>query len=137
MSNVLGSAAYLQWIHPAGTAVMSTDHRSMSYTPGVDLIETTAGSDANKVYEPGTKSGSFSVDTLLQTVSATLETATVEGTKGTIIYHPNGTATGSNNTIKTFAAICMGAVLTSPYADVTAFNCSWTQNGARTDGTVA
>lgn len=134
MSNVLGSAAYVEWIHGAGTAVMNTDARNMTYTPSVDLIEVTAGADADKTYEPSIKSGTFSIDTLLQSAATTLVTATLEGTKGTIKYYPEGTVTGKP--LKTFPAICMGAVMSSPYADVTTFNCSWTQNGARADGTV-
>ncbi len=138
MSEYSGSALVVTWTTPTGTTILSGNQRSFSYTPSINLIDATSGSDANKNYITGVKDGSAAFEALLQAGSGTGGTASysiecVEGKSGTLQWQPEGTATSKPK--YSMPAICMGASYSYPYEDVVTVSVPFQQNGARVDGT--
>ena len=137
MAAFIGSALDIKWVHSAGTASLNGDFRSFSYTPSVDLVDQTAGNDTNKTYLTALKDGRASLSCLLQAGTAAGGTAMTavltEGSSGTIIWSPEGTA--ATKPKYTMAAIAMGAASTVPYAGAVEITCDFQQNSARTEGT--
>ena len=132
MAGQAGSALYLEWVHAAGTTVLNADFKDWNYSPSIDYVEDTAGADTHKHYQPGLKSGQASLNFIHQAGGSVILNALKEGTEGTLIWGPEGTAAGKPK--KSMAAICGGAVTTQPYADVVSVAVTWQQNGERTDG---
>jgi hypothetical protein len=137
MAEFYGSSASIQWVYTSGTAQLSGNYRKVDYKPSVDLIDVTAGSDAAKLYISAQKDGQLTVSGLVDTggtvgnIAGTA--ALVEGTGGTLILGPEGTAAGKPK--QTFPAIAMGIQLGVSYNAATEFTITFQQNGARTDGT--
>jgi hypothetical protein len=135
MAEYSGTALQVIWSYSGGSINMHTDFRTFTYTPAVDLYETTAGADPAKTYLAGVKSGQASYNGVDQSGSfATFGTFLIEGAIGTIVYKPNGTAGGQYH--GTIPAIVMGVSYNNPYAGVTEVSVAWTQNGLRVDGTL-
>lgn len=132
MPSYEGKNLNVQWIHSAGTAVLSGDFRKFDYTPSVEMVDETAGSDTNKQYLVGVKDGKASFSALMQAAGSALTNALVEGAVGTIIWSPEGTA--STNEKHTMPAISGGVVWSIPYRGVVEISVDFQQNGARTDG---
>lgn len=132
MSAYAGSSLVVQWLSSSGTATLTGDFRTFSYTPAVDLYEQSAGADAAKTYLPGIKSGNCSFGAVMQASGTTLTNALVEGTEGTIYVGPEGTVAGKQKL--TIPAIAGGVTYNIPYNNVVEVSVSWTQNGSRTDG---
>jgi hypothetical protein len=130
MSEYSGSALVFQWINPAGTLALTGDHRRVSVSPSIDLIERTAGSDEFKGYLDGPKDGNISYEGVKQSGGTAAEDALREGTHGTIILGPEGTATGMRKS--TYPAISMGPNDEFPYADLAIMSVEFQQNGAPT-----
>ena len=86
MPEYSGSALYISYIHSAGTVALGTNYRTCSDNPDVEMIEITAGSDADKSYVVGPKSGNVSVTFLDETAAGTATyNALGTGTYGTLI----------------------------------------------------
>lgn len=133
MPEYSGSALYLSYIHSAGTVALGTNYRTCSDNPDVELIEVTAGSDADKSYVTGPKSGNVSVTFLDETASGTaIYNALGTGTNGTLIISRMGTATGSPK--RTIPVICQGAQVSLSYNGATEVTCEFQYNGAPTNG---
>jgi hypothetical protein len=134
MASYMGKNLSIVWTAAAGgTITMQADFRTVNYTPGVDLIEDSAGADTAKTYQAGLKSGQVTFSGVDQSGSmATWSTALLEGQSGTLVIGPEGTAVGKQKL--TIPAISMGASLTWPYNNICELAANWTQNGARTDG---
>jgi len=137
MADYSGSALVVTWAYGTGTYTLTGDQRNFSYTPSIDLIETTAGADSNKNYISGPKDGQAQFEALMQTGTAATGTAIystlTEGNSGTLTWSPEGiTATKPKYTMP---AISLGASFGYPYADVVSVSVPFQQNGARTEGT--
>lgn len=137
MAAFSGSALDIKWLYGAGTTLLNTDFRTFNYNPSGDLIDQSAGSDANKTYIGGLKDGRAAFSGLLQgaaVAGGTVMAATLaELNSGTLIWSPEGTAAGKSK--YTMPAISLGAAFTYPYNDVVTVACDFQQNGARTEGT--
>jgi hypothetical protein len=137
MAEFYGAGASIQWIYSGGTATLSGNYRQLSYKPSIALLDITAGNDATNLYLAAQKDGSADLSGLEDTggtignVSGTL--ALVEGTSGTLVIGPEGTATGKPK--KTIPAICMGIQENVQYKAPTEFSVTFQQNGLRVDGT--
>ncbi len=132
----LGSALYATWISasPAGTVVLNTDYRSLTYTPSIDFVDATAGADTAKRRINSFKDGAVKYSGLLQyDIGTAMINLLTEGVAGTLTIAPSGTAAGRQKL--TVPAICMGMTLNLVYNDVAQIDVSWQQNGAAT-GTV-
>ena len=132
MTAYVGSALYVSWVHAAGTVVLSGDYRQLNYSPSIDLVEETAGSDANKLYLAAQKDGQLSFTAIMQSKGTALTSALAEGTSGTLIWGPEGTV-AANQKI-TVPAISMGVNYSWPYNDVCEISVTFQQNGARVEG---
>lgn len=136
MAEFYGGSASIQWVYSGGTAALNGNYRQVQYNPEVELLEITAGADAAKSYLAAQKSGQVVVSGLIDTggtignVAGTA--ALVEGTGGTLILGPQGTATGLPK--YTVPAICLGIQHNYQYNAVSEFSITFQQNGARTDG---
>jgi len=97
----------------------------------VELIDQTAGSDANRTRLVSIKDGNASLSAIMQASGTAITNALVEGTEGTLNVGPEGTASGKQKLI--IPAIAMGANFSINYNDVVELSCDFTQNGARTD----
>ena len=130
MTEYTGKDMYFSWINPAGTVEFSADFRTVALSPTVDYVETQAGSDADKTRLARMKDRSVSYEGLGQADGTALEDALIEGTKGTIIFGPEGTASGNRR--HTIPVYSDGPNYTYPYADVVTLSVKFTGNGAHT-----
>lgn len=135
MATYSGSALVVNWIQAAATTTLTGDHRSLSYTPSVNLYDATAGADANKNYIVGTKDGNATFNAVMQAGTGSGGTATystlTEGNIGTLEWMPNGTASPTPN-IK-IPAISQGVGFSFPYDNVVEITATFQQNGARVE----
>ena len=131
MAEYSGSALYVNWTSSAGTVVLSTDYRTLNDDPDGELIEVTAGADANKTFLPSVKSGKVSLNYLDQTSGTATTKALAFGVQGTLVYGPEGTAAGAPKV--TIPAIALGAKRALQYAGATEVSTEFQYNGARVD----
>ena len=132
MTAYAGSALYVSWVYSGGTVILNGDFKKFDYTPAVDLYDQTAGADVNKTRIVGVKDGQANFSGIMQANGTALTNALMEGTEGTLIVGPEGTA--STKQKMTIPAIAMGAKYDIPYNNVVEISCNFVQNGARTDG---
>lgn len=133
MAEYSGSALYMVFIHSGGTQVLSSDFRTVNTSQSVGLADATSGADTDKTYIATVKDKTISYAGLHQASGTVLKQALEAGKAGTVILAPEGTATGKPK--ETYIAICMGAKLNYPYADVVEVTCDFQGNGARVDST--
>ncbi len=132
MTAYAGSSLYTQWIHPGGTTVLSGDFRTFTLTPTINLYDETAGADSHAQYIPGLKNATCSFSCVQQASGTALYTACTEGTQGTLIVGPEGTATGKQKI--TIPAISMGVTWNQPYNELVTIDIPFQESGARLDG---
>lgn len=129
-----GSGLIVKWIYTSGTITMDTDYHDFQYSPSIDFHEQTAGADTSKTRIAGLKDGSVSYNGLLQAGDLPAwGTAMALGMAGTIIYQPEGTASGKY--AGTIPAICQGMTHHFVYNALVEANVSWLQNGDESHGT--
>jgi hypothetical protein len=133
MPEYSGSALVFNWIYSGGTIVVSGDQRSVNISPSIDFIETTAGADPRRKRLASIADVTFSYSGLAQTGGTALEDALAEGTPGTAVIMPEGTATGKRK--YTIGAFSQGAKFNYPYSDVVEMSCDWVGDGNYTRGT--
>jgi hypothetical protein len=133
MAEYTGTNLYLAWVHSGGTAVLSTDYRSLADAPAVDLVDISAGNDTYRTYLTALKDGQYTYSGLHQTSGTVLKAALQRGTSGTLILGPEGTVAGKPK--ETIPAISLGAQMNYTYNDVTEISVTFQQNGAETPGT--
>ena len=128
-----GSALFATWISasPAGTVQLNTDYQTMTYTPSVDKIDTTAGADTAKEFILGMKDGNATYVGIQQAGATALIPLLAEGVMGTLTIAPEGTATGKQKLI--MPAMSEGITWNWAYNDKVTINISWSQTAARTD----
>jgi hypothetical protein len=125
-----GKDLYAEFICPAGTIALSGDQRSLSVDREVDLVDISAADEGDKSYLATLKDGSAEVEVLDQggTAATDLEAAMPEGTFGTLIYAPQGTA--STKPKRGFAAFVNSVGVEYPYADVVVYRVSFQKSGS-------
>jgi len=133
MATITGKDLYLTWIYSGGTVVLSGDYTQFTDTPSVELLDESAGSDEYRTYVPRLKDSSYAFSARHQSGGSALKTALSAGNSGTLIYHPEGTASGKSKS--TIPAISQGAALNFPYANLVEISCTFQGNGAVTDAT--
>lgn len=90
-----GEGLVVEWITAAGTLLLTDDYTALKVKRSIDLIDVTAGNEADKSYIAGIKDGDAQLDYFAQSTGGTLiENNLVEGTAGTLRYSPRGTASG-------------------------------------------
>ena len=134
MAAFSGSALYLAWVTAGGTTTLHGDFRQFDWTPTLSLIDSTAGADTFREYIGGIgEGGDISVSLVMQAGATALISALARGTAGTLIYAPEGTATGKPKS--TIPAISKGPAYSQPYDDVVEFKVSWQQSAAESNTT--
>ncbi len=134
MAAFSGSAMYLAWIWASGTAVLNTDFRQFDWSPSLALIDSTAGADTFREYISGIgEGGDISLSCVMQASGTALISALARGNAGTILYGPEGTASGKPKS--TIPAISKGPAYSQAYDDVVEFKVSWQQSAAETNAT--
>ena len=133
MAEFVGNATVIQWIYSSGTITLNTDYQTVSWSPGIDFVETSAGADTHKTRLATLKDSTASLTVLEQTGGSTLATALTAGVAGTLIIGPEGTASGKRKI--TMPAYSNGAQYTYTYNDKATVQCSFTGTGAFTDST--
>lgn len=134
MAAFSGSALYLAWVYSGGTITLHGDFRQFDWTPTLSLIDSTAGSDTFREYIGGIgEGGDISASLVMQASGTALISALARAAVGTILYGPEGTATGKPKS--TIPAISKGPAYSQPYDDVVEFKVSWQQSAAETNAT--
>lgn len=137
MAGFSGTNLDVKWLYTTGTTVLTGDFRQFNYNPAIELLDETAGADANQLFIPYLKSGQAQFTSLLQTgtgAGGTAMTAVLtEGNFGTLVVSPNGTAAGSQKL--TIPAYSGGVQLNEQYNALVEVSVTFTQSGARTEGT--
>ena len=126
MAHFAGDAAYIEF---AGIE-LNTDYRNFDGDRSIDKSETTAGADTDKSYLPTIRDGTFKM-TFVQDNSAS-GTAVVgtlyEGSEGTLIWGPEGTATGKPK----YSCVAFVESLSTPlkYNEATMRDVTFQKNGS-------
>jgi hypothetical protein len=134
MTEIIGSAAYINWVGTGGTVVLGADYRTFSWVETCEQYDATAGSDTTRVYLPGFKTFTCSYTGVGQSKGTAIESALRAGEIGTVNFWPEGTGTG----FRVYAFPCI--VTKSPY-NAWAYNAvvetsiEWQSNGAGSLGT--
>ncbi len=129
-----GSAMYLAWVYPGGTVTLQGDFRTFSWSPSLNWIDATAGADTFEELLPSFGTGADITCTMVMQAGGTALLAALDRqTAGTLIYGPEGTATGK---VKyTIPATSAGPQFSQPYNDVVELTASFRQTGAETRST--
>jgi hypothetical protein len=131
MTGYTGTALYLAF---KGTA-LNADYRSFDDGQEIDLVDASAGADANKTYltalKDGTADGEFA-DQTGGTAATALYNLCVPGAEGTLEWGPEGTAT--NKPRHYVNAIVKSRKKGHPYNEHVMVTISWQFSGAITDG---
>jgi hypothetical protein len=123
---------YLAWVGSGGTTTLQGDFRQFDWTPTLALIDSTAGSDSFREYISGIgEGGDISLSCVMQTGSTALISALARGAAGTLLYGPEGTASGKPKS--TIPAISKGPAFSQAYDDVVEIKLSWQQSAAETN----
>ena len=130
MAEYTGSTLFLSF---AGTTI-SADYREFSASEEIDLVDASAGADVAKTYINALEDGTASL-TLLDQTGGTAATAMWQlmdkGTSGTLIWSPEGTATGKPK--HTVVAIVSSRERSIPYDDVVELSFEFQFNGVVSD----
>ena len=129
---VSGSTMVLNWIWSGGTTALAADYRNVTWSPSIAYTETSAGSDTNVGRLTTLKDATASIELVNATGGTALYAALAPGVSGTLIIGPEGTATNKRKI--SFVCYSDGAQYAQPYAEVATLTCSFTGNGAYTDG---
>lgn len=133
MPEYAGSMMYLAW-SSGGTTTLQAASRNFSWAPTMNFIDATAGSDTFEQLLPSYGTGAeFSAELLAQTGGTALAAKLARGTKGTVIYGPEGSTTGKLK--YSIPAYSTGPQWESPFDDVTVLRANWRQYAAETRGT--
>jgi len=134
MARITGKDLYLTF----GSLVLSTDFQSFEPDEQGNLVEVTAGDDADATYAANYKSGKASFEALYDaTAGATSGTAVWAGvaplTEGTLTWSPLGTASGKPKyAVNSFVESRKNPI---NFKDAMAINVEFRYNGAVTPST--
>lgn len=97
MAKYRGNGLIVQWINPLGTTQWTLPQTSLELARDCDLIDVSSGNDLDHEYITGMKKGTatlkFFDDTATGATGGTAILASVvEGTYGTLLWGPQGTA---------------------------------------------
>ena len=134
MSEYAGSAMSLDWIYSGGTVGLEADYRTFNWAPTLNYIDATAGQDTFEVLLDSFGTGPEITCTLVAQADGTaLLTALARQTAGSLVYGPEGTATGK--TKYTIPATSAGPQWSQVFNDVTEITAQWRQTSVEA-GTV-
>ncbi len=94
-NRMTGKNLFLQWIGSGGTVTVSGDQTAFSPDLMLDTVDVAAGSDVMHGYIAGLKDWSATLEKwYIGTAGTAVDYALREGETGTLIWAPEGTASG-------------------------------------------
>jgi hypothetical protein len=109
---------YLAWVYSGGTVNLDADSRQFDWSPTKNWIDATAGKDQFEHLLPSYGTGQdIQVPMLAQVGGSVLAAAIGADVAGTLVYGPEGTATGAPK--YSIPATSAGPGWSSPFNDVT------------------
>jgi hypothetical protein len=132
MAEYTGSSLYLTF----GTTVLNAEYRKFSVEESIGLKDASAGGDTARTYLTELTDGKATYEATDQTGTTTVGgsatwTALAKGTSGTLLWAPEGTASGKPK--HTVVAIVKNRKRDIVYDDVTKISVEWQFSGAVTD----
>lgn len=124
----------VKFIGTGGTITLTGNQTAFTHAETIDMVEQTAGADTAKTYVPTVKDSRQTFAALFQSGTNTGGTATINdtniavGMEGTLIWSPEGTATGKPKF--TVPAIPTSISYDTPYADTVKISIDFQGNGA-------
>jgi len=117
MAEYTGAALYVSF----GGVPVATDFRDWKDDTEMGLVDASAGADTSTTYLKTLKNGSASIKGLVQAGAANaILAALVEGTEGSLVWGPEGSAAGKQK--YTVNAIVKKLGKSVPYKDVVDFS---------------
>lgn len=132
MPEYTGKDLYVAWIHSGGTLNLSGNYRTLADTPSVDLVDISAGPDTDRTYLATLRDGQIALTYLHDGGTPDLLPLR-EGTGGTLVFGPEGSATGKPK--RTVPAISLGASFNIVYNNAVEVSVTWQRNGTVVYGT--
>lgn len=136
MSEFYGKDLKFTWNGPGGSVDMSEYQRGVTFSPSAQIDDNTTGAAGYKTKSVGLKDFTVSYKGLQQSSGTsggtTLEDTLQAGQSGTIVFQPEGTATGARK--YTFPAISQGLQVNQVYDALSELNVSFDGNGTITYG---
>ncbi len=129
MAEYTGSGLYVTF----GGTVLSADFRTMEVEETADLIECSAGADGGKTFIKGYDDGTASIELVDQSGTQSWWSAMKAGNSGTLIWGPEGTASGKNK--QTVFAWVKNRNRSMPYNDLVVVNAEFQFSGTITNAT--
>jgi hypothetical protein len=129
-----GSALYLAWVYSGGTIALHTNFRNFTWATDLNYIDATAGADTYETLLASYGTGQdFTATSVGQVDGSAILNACARATKGSVLYGPEGTATGK---IKyTIPATAKGPSFNQVYNDINEITLAWRQTSVETKGT--
>ena len=86
----------VQWVYSGGTVSLNADFKTLKTTEGTKAAERTAGADTHESFIPtiGTGKADHEMLDTTSSVGTQVWAALAKKTEGTLIWSPQGTATG-------------------------------------------
>ena len=119
-----------------GATVLTADFHSFDESQSSNLVDATAGSDADRTYIALQKDGQISFTTLILAAGSgtVIYDAVAPGTEATLIWAPRGsTATYEKFSVN---AIVADRAVTWPFDNVGELSVTFQRSGAQTAGTI-
>lgn len=115
-----------------GGTTLTADFRSFSESEEMGLVDSSAGADTNRSYLTTLKDGKATLEIVAPAGGSAVWNAVVPGTSGTLIWAPEGTATGKNkHTVS--SAIVMNRDKEMPYDNIVVIKVEFQFSGTVTD----
>jgi hypothetical protein len=131
---IAGPTMVLSFAGTAGTSSLAADYRTVTWTPSVAYVDSSAGADTHVGRLTALKDSTAAVTLVAQATTGTsLIAPLAAGVYGTLTIQPEGTATGRRKI--TMPAYSDGPVIEFPYNEICVISCGFTGSGAFTDAT--
>lgn len=125
MAHYTGKNLYVEY----GGVDISGDYRSLNVDRSVSTYDATAGSDEDTSHLIGVRSATATLQVIVENTSGTaIRHVLHEGASGTLIWGPEGTATGKPK--YGFLATTTSMADQIPYDDTVSFSATLEKNGA-------
>lgn len=131
MTRFTGSGQVLNWLpSTGGTTSLSSDFTKVTLTPSGQKVKVTAANELWDTYLATTKDYKLAYAGYLPVGGTALEDALLANTFGTLIYGPEGTATGKRK--YTIPAFAEGANIDAPFDNAVTVTCNFQSSGTPT-----
>jgi len=130
MARYTGANLYIEWVHSAGTVVLSGDYRTLNIPESADEIDATAGGDTHKTTLAGPAGTTWTLEMLQLEGGTALFSTCAPRSSGTLRWSPEGTA--STKPKKYAAATIFGRNENLGYNAVTTLTLNGTLNSTIT-----